>query len=112
MSKGLTTEDCKKILFKVGIKFGVSPKLISERLLDAQDKCDMLNGEVPIEYLEVAVKAWMDAGQPDYAHGLTARMDVFKKEFQNPQRVLEERHVKNWQDEPLREPFVRHPVTE
>lgn len=62
----LTKEDCKRILFKVGIKFGVSPKLISERLLDAQDKCDMLNGEVPIEMLEVAVKAWMDAGQPDY----------------------------------------------
>lgn len=63
--KTLTTDDCKKILFKVGMKFGVSPKLISERLLDAQDKCDMLNGEIPIEYLEIMVKAWMDAGQPD-----------------------------------------------
>ena len=103
----LTTEDCKKILFKVGLKFGVSPKLISERLLDAHDKCAMLNGEVPIEYLEVAVKAWMDAGQPDYANGLTAPHEP-KKEFRNPQRVLEERHVKNWQDEPLRQPFVRH----
>lgn len=107
MSKGLTTEDCKRILFKVGVKFGVSPKLISERLLDAQDKCDMLNGEVPIAMLEVAVKAWMDAGQPDYANGLTAPHET-KKEFRNPQRVLEERHVKNWQDEPLRQPFVRH----
>lgn len=111
MSNGLTKEDCKRILFKVGIKFGVSPKLISERLLDAQDKCDMLNGEIPVEMLEVAVKAWMDAGQPDYAHGLTAPQDV-KKEFRNPQRVLTEQNVKNWQDEPLRAPFVRHSETE
>jgi hypothetical protein len=103
--KTLTTDDCKKILFKVGIKFGVSPKLISERLLDAQDKCDMLNGEIPIEYLEVAVKAWQDAGMPDYASGLTAPM-VSKTEFRNPQTLPEpERH---WQDEPLNAPFVRH----
>lgn len=65
LKKMLTAEDCKKILFKVGIKLGVSPKLISLRLLDAQDKCDMLNGEIPVEYLEVMVKAWMDAGQPN-----------------------------------------------
>ena len=105
MSNGLTKEDCKRILFKVGIKFGVSPKLISERLLDAQDKCDMLNGEVPIEYLEVAVQAWMDAGQPDYAKGLTARMDGSKKECRNPQTLPEP--VRHWQDEPLNLPFVR-----
>ena len=73
-SKALTTSECKSILFKVGLRFGVSPKLISERLIDAQDKCDMLNGEMPIEYLEVAVKAWMDAGQPDYANGDTTPM--------------------------------------
>lgn len=102
----LTKEDCKRILFKVGLKFGVSPKLISERLLDAQDKCDMLNGEVPIEMLEVAVKAWMDAGQPDYAHGLTARLDGVKKECRSPETLPEP--VSHWQDEPLNAPFVRH----
>lgn len=103
--KTLTTDDCKKILFKVGIKFGVSPKLISERLLDAQDKCDMLNGEVPIEYLEVAVKAWQDAGMPDYASGLTVPYEP-KKECRNPQTAPEP--VRHWQDEPLRAPFVRY----
>lgn len=103
--KPLTTDDCKRILFKVGLQFGVSPKLISERLLDVQDKCDMLNGEMPIEFLEIAVKAWMDAGQPDYAKGLTAQLDS-KKEFRNPQTPVEP--VKHWQDEPLRAPFVRH----
>ncbi len=70
MSNGLTKEECKRILFKIGIKFGVSPKLISERLLHAEDKCDMLNGEMPVEYLEVAVQAWQDAGMPDYSHSL------------------------------------------
>jgi hypothetical protein len=38
-------------------------------MLSAQDKCDMLNGEIPIEMLEVAVLAWKDAGQPEYAKG-------------------------------------------
>lgn len=110
MPKLLTKEDCQRILFKVGIKFGVSPALISTRLLDAQDKCDMLNGEVPIEMLEVAVKAWMDAGQPDYANGLTARMDGVKKGLNHPQTLVEP--VKHWQDEPLNAPFVRHSETE
>jgi hypothetical protein len=96
----LTKEDCKRILFKVGLKFGVSPKLISERLLDAQDKCDMLNGKVPIECLEVATQTWMDAGQPDYAHGLTARMDNIKREFRSPQTHHEPLNVT------LRKPFV------
>lgn len=81
MSKTLTADDCKKILFKVGMKFGVSPKLISERLLDAQDKCDMLNGEVPVEMLEIAVQAWQDAGMPDYAHGETARLTPYQEKL-------------------------------
>lgn len=106
----LTKEDCKKILFKVGIKFGVSPRLISERLLDAQDKCDMLNGEVPIEMLEVAVKAWQDAGMPDYANGHTEPMGKLKKGLNHTQTLVEP--VKHWQDEPLNAPFVRHSDSE
>lgn|SRR6185503_8199803 len=104
MSNGLTTEDCKRILFKVGIKFGVSPKLISERLLDAEAKCDMLNGEMPIAYLEAAVKAWMDAGQPDVAHGLTAPMELRKVYRHHGTPEL----IPHWQELPLREPFVRN----
>lgn len=103
MSNGLTKEDCKRILFKVGIKFGVSPKLISERLLDAQDKCDMLNGEIPVEMLEVAVLAWKDAGQPEYSTGSAERMDVKKGS-----NHLQNQPVERWQDAPLRKPFVRH----
>jgi len=71
MGKEQTTEQCKRILFNLGIKFGVSPKLISERLLSKEDKQDMLNGDVPLETLEVAVELWKQAGMPDYANGHT-----------------------------------------
>jgi len=67
-SESLKTADFEKILFKVGQRYGISRKLIRERLLASQDKFDILNGEMPVGYLEVAVQAWMDAGQPDYVN--------------------------------------------
>lgn len=73
MSKTLTREQCQKKLFNVGIKLGVSPKLISTRLLSIEDKRDMLNGLIPDEALECHVKCWMEAGMPDYANGNTER---------------------------------------
>ena len=45
--------------------------LILTRLLSGEDKKDMQQGNIPMETLECAVKAWMDAGMPDYAHGFT-----------------------------------------
>ncbi len=71
MQKTLTKEQCQKKLFHLGIKLGVSPKLISTRLLSAEDKQDMLNGLVPIETLEIAVELWKHNGMPDYANGHT-----------------------------------------
>lgn len=65
----LTTDDCKKMLFKVGITLGVSPKLISERLLDDLDKGSMLRGEITIVELEESVKVWMGNGMPTYSAG-------------------------------------------
>lgn len=65
----LTDDDCKKILSKLGLKLGVSPKLIATRLLSDEDKEDMRNGEIPIDSLEIHIKLWMKAGLPDYAHG-------------------------------------------
>lgn len=64
-----TRDECKRILSKIGLKLGVSPTLIATRLLSEDDKQDMVNGDVPIESLELHVKLWMDAGMPDYAHG-------------------------------------------
>lgn len=67
-----TSEQCKRILFSIGIKFGVSPALISTRLLSPEDKIDMVNGLIPIDALELAVKVWMANKMPDYANGNTA----------------------------------------
>lgn len=69
MKKELTTEECKSVLFKIGIKLGVSPKLISTRLLSQDDKKDMLQGLLPIDILTIAVQAWMKNKMPDYANG-------------------------------------------
>lgn len=62
----LTTDECKKILSKLGFKLGVSPKLIASRLLSDQDKNDMRIGELPIEALKCHIEAWMASGMPDY----------------------------------------------
>ena len=51
----LSKEQCQKIIFNLGIKVGVSPRLIAIRMLNAQDKCDMLNGDLGIEELEQRV---------------------------------------------------------
>lgn len=69
----MTVEQCKKKLFNAGITLGVSPKLISNRLLSKEDKQDMLNGLIPDETLLTAVKCWMEAGMPNYANGSDER---------------------------------------
>jgi hypothetical protein len=70
----ITKDDCKRILSRVGITLGVSPSLISTRLLGPSDKREMLSGDITYDVLLVAVKLWMDAGMPDYANGCTKRM--------------------------------------
>ena len=64
-----TRDECKRILSRIGFKLGVSPALISTRLLSEDDKKDMLEGNLPIDSLELHVKLWIEAGMPDYAHG-------------------------------------------
>jgi hypothetical protein len=46
------------MLFKAAVKHGVSPKLISERLLSKEDKEDMLNGLVSFETLDCFITVW------------------------------------------------------
>jgi hypothetical protein len=67
----LTVDECKSIIFKLAVKFGVSPRLISLNLLSKEDKDDMLNGDLPLESLECHVQNWIVAGMPDYANGHT-----------------------------------------
>ena len=74
----LTKEQCQKKIFNVAVKLGVSPKLISTRLLSEVDKTDMLNGLIDEDSLETAVKAWMNAGMPDYVNPQQKAKEVVK----------------------------------
>ena len=61
-----TRDECKRILFKLGIKHGISPRLISERLLSDLDKRDMMAGELDIASLEANLELWKAYGIPDF----------------------------------------------
>lgn len=62
-------EECKRMLFKLAIKHGVSPKLISGRLLSKEDKEDMLQGLFSWETLDCFVTVWKEQGMCNYADG-------------------------------------------
>jgi hypothetical protein len=66
-----TKYECQRMMSKIGFKLGVSPRLISERLLDDLDKSNMMAGEISIALLEDHTVAFMESGFPDYAHGKT-----------------------------------------
>lgn len=68
-----TKEQCQHQIFKIGLDLGVSPKLISTRLLSKDDKEDMLQGLIEYDYLVTGVRVWMLNGMPDYANGLHER---------------------------------------
>lgn len=76
-----TKEECQRQLFQIGIKIGVSPKLISTRLLSKEDKEDMLAGLIPPESLMAAVKIWVHNKMPDYANGNT---EPYKQQYELP----------------------------
>lgn len=69
MTKPITVEECKRMLFKLGLKHGVSPSLISSRLLCKEDKNDMLQGLVSFDTLDCAVAVWKEYGMCNYADG-------------------------------------------
>jgi len=71
MPRKITDKACKDIIRTIGNKLGVDPKFIALRLLDENDKDDMRNGELSMSLLEAHVKAWIQKGMPDYAHGCT-----------------------------------------
>jgi hypothetical protein len=78
MTNPRTVEECKKMLFKLAIKHGVAPKLISERLLSREDKEDMLQGLVTFETLNCAVEVWKEQGMRNYADGSGAVYSDFR----------------------------------
>ncbi len=62
----MTRQECKKILSVLGFELGVSPKLITERLLSDNDKVDMMDGVIPIASLRANIEVWVGNGMPDY----------------------------------------------
>jgi hypothetical protein len=98
-------DECKKMIFNVGIKLGVSPNLIATRLLSDLDKSDMLAGLINIVELEAHVEVWEGNGMPDYAHGLTETYEAEKKRLYQ-QSILR----KNSEDSErvYRKPFVEY----
>ncbi len=77
MMAPLTVAECKSWLFKLGIKHGVAPKLISERLLSNEDKEDMLKGLISFETLDCHVKFWKEYGMANYAHSTVKQYERF-----------------------------------
>jgi hypothetical protein len=82
--KGLTSQECKSILFKVGIKFGISPRLISERLLSDLDKEDMMEGKISIASLEAHTELWKASGMPDLVKRESNRPQTLAKAVEKP----------------------------
>ncbi len=68
-NKKRTVRECQSMLFKLGVEFGISPKIISSKLLSIDDKNDMLEGLISYDALRVAVERWIAVGKPDYAKG-------------------------------------------
>jgi hypothetical protein len=78
MEKPITVEDCKKMLFKLAIKHGVSPTLISERLLSKEDKEDMLQDLITIDTLDLFVKVWKEYGMCNHVDGSMKPYESFR----------------------------------
>jgi hypothetical protein len=53
------------MLFKLSVKFGIAPRLISMSFLNSNDKEDMLEGVLGYDELEASVGAWKDNGMPN-----------------------------------------------
>jgi hypothetical protein len=65
----LSVEQCKDLLRTVAKVMCVRADLISTRLLSAEDKQDMLNGDITIDDLLIHVKVWKENGMCNYADG-------------------------------------------
>ena len=68
-NKMKTEKECKSMLIRAGLKHGVSPILISTRLLSEDDKENMRNGLIDQEALNKHVEAWKMAHMPEYSKG-------------------------------------------
>lgn len=96
-----TKKECQKILFDLGIRLGLSPRLMSDHLLDDNDKIDMMSGVLSIEALQSSIELFKLHTLPAL---LQEQEDKLKTEYrcQNPQAPTQ-----HWSERPYRLPFVR-----
>jgi len=57
------------MLFKLAVKHGVAPRIISSHLLSADDKSDMLEGLFSFETLDCFIRVWKEQGMANYVEG-------------------------------------------
>lgn len=82
----------------------VKAEIISTQLLNEQDKNDILDGLISDENLFLAVKAWKEAGMPDYV----GRKDEGQPQTQNQSQTQSPgtRVSKSFLDSDLNPPFI------
>lgn len=62
----MTEQEAKRMISKLGFKHGVAPGLISTRLLDKDDKSELIAYLLQYEHLSLHVGVWVSNKQPDY----------------------------------------------
>lgn len=70
----LTDEECKKIISILAKKYSVRAFLITNKLMDADDKNDLRNGDLSVDSLEAHIRVWREDGMKDYAHRETKEL--------------------------------------
>lgn len=98
-----TARECQTILFNLGLKLGVSPKLISSRLLSLKDKRALMDGSLSIASLEANIVAWIESGMPNHANGLT---ETYESEKNRLKRA--EFYNENQSGKVYNKPFVEY----
>lgn len=97
----LTDKQCKELISKLAWALGVSPKLISLRLLNEQDKNDIRQGVLNYDALKLNIELWRDNGMPDYANG---KLEPYEAELK---RLKSEKPFKE-KEAIGRKPFVEY----
>ena len=55
-----TIKECKKLIFAVAVRLGVSPRIIMTECLTADDKKDIESGEITLDALILHIKYWLE----------------------------------------------------
>lgn len=97
----LTDKQCKELIRSLSWVLGISPRLITERLLDEIDKNDIRQGVLNYDALKLNIELWRDNGMPDYANGKL-------QPYESEQRRLKSGKPFKGKDIVSRKPFAEY----